>query len=80
MLSHTFAETKCMTEPPSSMPEMLDALFMGFDRDSLTHSKQLQHSNRAALDAISQKLQVGCLEAVTSTSLCMTITSTRLRH
>lgn len=60
------------------MPEMLDALFMGFDRDSLTHSKQLQHSNRAALDAISQKLQVGRFGTATSTNLLTSMPPPRL--
>ncbi len=58
LLSQEFALTKCCTKIPESVPAMLKALFVGFDRDILAKKAEMQQGIKGALDRISAALQV----------------------
>ena len=56
--SEYFAKSAALS-PPNSLPELLDAIYLGFDRNNLASQLALQDEAKDALAIITQALKVG---------------------
>jgi len=64
LLAEEFAKSKALTEVPDSLLTMMDSLYIGFNRDTLAQSQQLQQTNQSVLGKVRDALQVRLAESV----------------